>query len=131
MFAATAATIVSGAIAERMKLSAFLILHWCWLVYRTQSRACGSGVGFLDTLSVPFYDFAGSTLVHSVGGWAALVAAIMIGPRLGRYDGSNAIRPHSFALSTIGVLLLWFGWFGFNGGSVLSAATPLVLRLYL
>ncbi|MGC6366866.1 MAG: ammonium transporter [Candidatus Marinamargulisbacteria bacterium] len=129
MFAATAATIVSGAIAERMKLSAFLIFAlvlvgvsypitgmWKW------------GGGFLDTLSVPFYDFAGSTLVHSVGGWAALVAAIMIGPRLGRYDGSNAIRPHSFALSTIGVLLLWFGWFGFNGGSVLSA-TPLVLSL--
>ena len=129
MFAATAATIVSGAIAERMKLSAFLIFAlvlvgvsypitgmWKW------------GGGFLDSLAVPFYDFAGSTLVHSVGGWAALVAAVMIGPRLGRYDGSNAIRPHSFALSTIGVLLLWFGWFGFNGGSVLSA-TPLVLSL--
>ena len=86
------------------------------------------GGGFLDTLSVPFYDFAGSTLVHSVGGWAALVAVIMIGPRLGRYDNSASIRSHSFALSTIGVLLLWFGWFGFNGGSVLSA-TPMVLSL--
>ncbi|MEC8678599.1 MAG: ammonium transporter, partial [Candidatus Margulisiibacteriota bacterium] len=129
MFAATAATIVSGAIAERMKLSAFLIFSlllvgvsypitglWKW------------GGGFLDTLSVPFYDFAGSTLVHSVGGWAALVAAIMIGPRLGRYDGTATIRPHSFALSTIGVLLLWFGWFGFNGGSVLSAS-PFTLSL--
>ncbi|RAP23954.1 ammonium transporter [Candidatus Marinamargulisbacteria bacterium SCGC AG-343-K17] len=129
MFAATAATIVSGAIAERMKLSAFLIFSL--LLVGVSYPITGMwkwGGGFLDSLTVPFYDFAGSTLVHSVGGWAALVAAIMIGPRLGRYDGSNSIRPHSFALSTIGVLLLWFGWFGFNGGSVLSA-DPFTLSL--
>lgn len=129
MFAATAATIVSGAIAERMKLSAFLIFSL--LLVGVSYPITGMwkwGGGFLDTLSVPFYDFAGSTLVHSVGGWAALVAAIMIGPRLGRYDGTATIRPHSFALSTIGVLLLWFGWFGFNGGSVLSAS-PITLSL--
>ena len=129
MFAATAATIVSGAIAERMKLSAFLIFSL--LLVGVSYPITGMwkwGGGFLDTLVVPFYDFAGSSLVHSVGGWAALVAAIMIGPRLGRYDGKSTIRPHSFALSTIGVLLLWFGWFGFNGGSVLSAA-PITLSL--
>ena len=129
MFAATAATIVSGAIAERMKLSAFLIFSL--LLVGVSYPITGMwkwGGGFLDTLVVPFYDFAGSTLVHSVGGWAALVAAIMIGPRLGRYDGKSTIRPHSFALSTIGVLLLWFGWFGFNGGSVLSAS-PITLSL--
>ena len=121
-------TIVSGAIAERMKLSAFLIFSL--LLVGVSYPITGMwkwGGGFLDTLSVPFYDFAGSTLVHSVGGWAALVAAIMIGPRLGRYDGTATIR-HSFALSTIGVLLLWFGWFGFNGGSVLSAS-PFTLSL--
>ena len=129
MFAATAATIVSGAIAERMKLSAFLIFSL--LLVGVSYPITGMwkwGGGFLDSMAVPFYDFAGSTLVHSVGGWAALVAAIMIGPRLGRYEGKSTIRPHSFALSTIGVLLLWFGWFGFNGGSVLSA-TPIALSL--
>ena len=82
----------------------------------------------LDTLTIPFYDFAGSTLVHSVGGWAALIAAYLIGPRIGKYDGSNCIRPHSFVLATIGVLILCFGWFGFNGGSVLSA-DPMALSL--
>ena len=71
-----------------------------------------------------FYDFAGSTLVHSVGGWAALVGAIILGPRLGKYAKDGSIRPirgHNLPLASIGVFLLWFGWYGFNGGSVLSA----------
>ncbi|ERM84039.1 ammonium transporter [Rhodonellum psychrophilum GCM71 = DSM 17998] len=124
MFAATAATIVSGAVAERIKLGPFIffsILYvgvcypivgmWKW------------GGGFLDALDVPFYDFAGSTIVHSVGGWGALVGACLLGPRLGKYTekGMNAIPGHNIPLAVIGVFLLWFGWFGFNGGSVLSA----------
>jgi Amt family ammonium transporter len=124
MFAATAATIVSGAVAERIKLKSFLVFStllvalaypivgmWHW------------GGGFLKTLETPFHDFAGSTLVHSVGGWAALVLAFILGPRLGKYVGDqvNTIPPHSIPLATMGMFLLWFGWFGFNGGSVLSA----------
>jgi Amt family ammonium transporter len=81
------------------------------------------GGGFLQQLSTPFYDFAGSTLVHSVGGWAALVAVWLLGARIGKFkDGkSKAIQGHNIPLATAGVLILWFGWFGFNGGSVLSA----------
>ena len=124
MFAATAATIVSGAVAERVKLFSFLVfatilVTFCYPIVGMWKW----GGGFLHTMSTPFYDFAGSTLVHSVGGWAALAAAIVLGPRLGKYvDGKmNSIAPHSMPLATIGVFLLWFGWFGFNGGSVLSA----------
>ena len=132
MFAATAATIVSGAIAERMKLSSFLIfaLFLVGLAYPIAGMWHWGG-GFLSTMSVPFYDFAGSTMVHCVGGWAALVAAIMVGARIGKFNGINCIRPHSFALATIGVLLLWFGWFGFNGGSVLSADPGLVSLVFV
>jgi Amt family ammonium transporter len=122
MFAATAATIVSGAVAERIKLGPFLIFTTLYvgIVY----PIAGSwkwGLGFLDKMG--FYDFAGSTLVHSVGGWAALVGVIMLGARKGKYvNGSTkAIMGHSMPLATIGVFLLWLGWFGFNGGSVLSA----------
>jgi Amt family ammonium transporter len=81
------------------------------------------GGGFLDAMDTPFYDFAGSTLVHSVGGWAALVGCIMLGPRLGKYEDGEVhpIPPASLPLATVGVFLLWFGWYGFNGGSVLSA----------
>jgi truncated hemoglobin YjbI len=81
------------------------------------------GGGFLDALETPFYDFAGSTIVHSVGGWAALVGSMMLGPRLGKYVGSyvHDIPPSNLPLATVGVFLLWFGWYGFNGGSVLSA----------
>jgi Amt family ammonium transporter len=81
------------------------------------------GGGFLDAMETPFYDFAGSTLVHSVGGWAALVGCIMLGPRIGKYvDGEiHPIPPSSLPLATVGAFLLWFGWYGFNGGSVLSA----------
>jgi len=121
MFAATAATIVSGAVAERIKLNAFLIFSviYVGLVYPIAGMWKWGG-GFLDKLG--FYDFAGSTLVHSVGGWAALIAVILLGPRIGKYNGvSKAIEGHNIPLAFIGVFLLWFGWFGFNGGSVLSA----------
>ena len=130
MFAATAATIVSGAVAGRIKLGSFLIfstiyvgicypivVSWYW------------GGGFLADAG--FKDFAGSTLVHSVGGWAALVCAFILGPRIGKYvDGkSRPIMGHSMPLAAIGVFLLWLGWFGFNGGSVLSADAATTSRV--
>lgn len=127
MFAATAATIVSGAVAERIKLGPFMVFSVLFvaIVY----PIFGSwkwGLGWLDARG--FHDFAGSTLVHSVGGWGALAGVIVLGPRLGKYvvgaGGKVTVRPivgHSMPLATIGVFLLWFGWFGFNGGSVLSA----------
>ncbi len=127
MFAATAATIVSGAVAERVKLSSFLIFSTIFVA--VCYPIVGSwkwGYGWLNTLG--FYDFAGSTIVHSVGGWGALAGAIVLGPRLGKYVGGRVhpILGHSFPLATIGVFLLWLGWFGFNGGSVLSADPGLV-----
>lgn len=127
MFAATAATIVSGAIAERVKLSSYMIFTviYVGLVY----PFLGSwkwGLGWLDAMN--FYDFAGSTLVHSVGGWGALAGIIVIGARLGKYDSGKVVdKPgSSVPLAVIGVFLLWLGWFGFNGGSVLSADPDLV-----
>ncbi len=130
MFAATCATIVSGAVAERVKLSSFMVfsLIYVAIVY----PIAGSwkwGNGWLNRLETPFYDFAGSTLVHSVGGWGALAGVLLLGPRLGKYAADGKIRPilgHSMPLATIGVFLLWLGWFGFNGGSVLSADPALV-----
>lgn len=123
VFAATAATIVSGAMAERTKLISYILYscivsaiiypisgHWIW------------GGGWLSDMGIR--DFAGSTVVHSVGGWAALAGAIMVGPRLGKYnkDGTvNAIRPHNMPLAALGVFILWFGWYGFNPGSTLLA----------
>ncbi len=123
MFAATAATIVSGAVAERIKLSAFMLFSilYVGLVYPIVGSWKWGG-GFLDAMG--FYDFAGSTLVHSVGGWAALVAIYLLGARIGRFtkDGKPlAIPGHNLPLAAAGVLILWLGWFGFNGGSVLSA----------
>ena len=123
MFAATAATIVSGAVAERIKLNSFMLFSiiYVGIVY----PIIGSwkwGGGFLDQWG--FYDFAGSTLVHSVGGWAALIAVYLLGARIGKFnkDGKpNAIPGHNIPLAAAGVLILWLGWFGFNGGSVLSA----------
>lgn len=124
MFAATAVTIVSGAVAERIRIEVFLAfaLVYVSLCYPIVGMWKWGG-GFLDTLDTPFYDFAGSTFVHSVGGWAALVGSIMLGPRLGKYVGRyvHDIPPSNLPLATIGVFLLWFGWYGFNGGSVLSA----------
>nr|WP_245907052.1 ammonium transporter [Reichenbachiella versicolor] len=122
MFAATAATIVSGAIAERVKVSAYMIFTVLYVgfVYPWLGSWKWGG-GWLDGMG--FYDFAGSTLVHSVGGWGALAGIIVIGPRLGKYvDGKVIDKPGaSVPLAVIGVFLLWLGWFGFNGGSVLSA----------
>jgi len=131
MFAATAATIVSGAMAERTKFSAYVIYsfvislviypvvgHWIW------------GGGWLSNLG--FIDFAGSTVVHSVGGWAGLVGAAMLGPRIGKYgkDGKpNAIPGHSITLGALGVFILWFGWFGFNPGSTLAGTDLSVGRI--
>ncbi len=125
VFAATAATIVSGAMAERTKFSSYLIYtvfisgliypvsgHWIW------------GGGWLAELG--FHDFAGSTVVHSVGGWAALAGAIVLGPRIGKYVKSNgktstkALPGHNVPLASLGVFILWFGWYGFNCGSTLS-----------
>ena len=122
MFAATAMTIVSGAVAERIKLSAFIV--FAFLYVGIAYPIIGSwkwGGGWLDTLG--FYDFAGSTIVHSFGGWAALVCVIILRPRLGKYINGKvqAIPGHNLPLAAIGVFLLWLGWFGFNGGSVLSA----------
>jgi len=127
-FAATAATIVSGAVAERIHFGAFLVFsfllvaisypitgHWQW------------DGGWLTTLGgegAGFIDFAGSTIVHSVGGWAALVGAAILGPRLGKYregGGINAIPGHNMSIATLGCLILWIGWFGFNPGSELAA----------
>lgn len=123
VFAATAATIVSGAMAERTKfigyilysivISAFIypvVGHWIW------------GGGWLANIGM--WDFAGSTVVHSVGGWLALTGAVVLGPRIGKYksDGSsNAIPGHSIPLAGLGVFILWFGWFGFNPGSTMGA----------
>lgn len=138
MFAATAATIVSGAVAERVKLGSFMIftIVYVGLVYPIVGSWQWGG-GFLSSLSYGsaegFYDFAGSTLVHSVGGWGALIAIYLLGARIGKFgeDGKpKAIPGHSLPFATAGVLILWLGWFGFNGGSVLSAdpeLTSLVL----
>jgi len=132
MFAATCCTIVSGAVAERIKLVPFLI--FCVLFVAIAYPIAGYwkwGSGWLDAKG--FYDFAGSTLVHSVGGWGALAGAILLGPRAGKYtdEGMKPIPGHSMPLATAGVFLLWFGWFGFNGGSVLSADPGLVSLVFV
>ena len=123
MFAATAGTIISGAVAERIKINSFMLIVFIYvgLVY----PIVGSwqwGSGFLYSLG--FYDFAGSTLVHSVGGWGALIIIYFLGARKGKFDSNGntiAIPGSNIPLSAAGVLILWLGWFGFNGGSVLSA----------
>jgi len=132
MFAATCCTIVSGAVAERIKLVPFLI--FCTLFVSISYPITGMwkwGAGWLDAMG--FYDFAGSTLVHSVGGWAALAGIILLGPRKGKYTekGIKPIPGHSMPLAAIGVFLLWFGWFGFNGGSVLSADPAAVSLVFV
>ncbi len=127
MFAATCCTIVSGAVAGRIKLSTFLIFATAFVTISYPITGSWKwGAGWLDRAG--FYDFAGSTLVHSVGGWGALVMAILLGPRSGKYvDGRVHPMPASnMPLAAIGVFLLWFGWFGFNGGSVLNADPGLV-----
>ncbi len=122
VFAATAATIVSGAIAGRTKFSTYIIFSFIMtvVIYPISGHWVWQGEGWLTELG--FIDFAGSTVVHSVGGWAALVAAILVGPRLGKYTNgkSNAIPGHNLVLGALGVLILWLGWFGFNAGSELA-----------
>jgi Amt family ammonium transporter len=123
MFAATAATIVSGAVAERIKLSGFMLFAvlYVGLIYPIVG-AWKWGGGFLDAWG--FYDFAGSTLVHSVGGWGALITIYLLGARIGKFDkdgNPKALPGHNLPIASAGVFILWLGWFGFNGGSVLSA----------
>jgi len=135
VFAATASTIVSGAMAERTKFKAYLIYslvisaiiypvsgHWVW------------GGGWLSAMETPFHDFAGSTVVHSVGGWIALIGAAFLGPRRGKYKNGKAmaIPGHSLTLAALGVFILWVGWFGFNPGSTLGLSNPdLVANIFV
>jgi len=128
VFAATAATIVSGAMAERTKFTGYMLysIGICGLIYPIfGSWAWGSlfnGSGWLEGLG--FIDFAGSTVVHSVGGWAALAGAIVLGPRIGKYLPDGSMRPipgHNMPLGALGVFVLWLGWFGFNPGSTTTA----------
>ncbi|MDB4052378.1 MAG: ammonium transporter [Octadecabacter sp.] len=124
MFVAATASIVSGALAERIKLWPFLIFVVILTgVFYPISGSWQWGGGFLSEMG--FYDFAGSTIVHSVGGWAALAGALILGPRLGKYkDGKvNPMPGSNLALATLGTFILWLGWFGFNGGSQLAAGT--------
>jgi ammonium transporter, Amt family len=131
VFAGTAATIVSGAVAERIKFGSFYIFsflmvgiiypitgHWIW------------GGGWAAKLGM--FDFAGSTVVHSVGGWAALAGAMVLGPRIGKFSKDGKVLPlpgHSIAMATIGVFVLWFGWFGFNPGSTMAADAGAIGRI--
>jgi Amt family ammonium transporter len=122
VFVATAASIVSGAVAERVKLTSFLVfvVILTALIYPIQGSWSWGG-GYLSEAG--FLDFAGSTIVHSVGGWAALTGAIIIGARSGKYAEDGSVKPmpgSNLPLATIGTFLLWFGWFGFNGGSQLA-----------
>ncbi|MEX0332736.1 MAG: ammonium transporter [Puniceicoccaceae bacterium] len=133
MFAATAATIISGAVAERIKLPSFMVVGTVvvGLLYPI-SGSWKWGGGWLDGMG--FYDFAGSSLVHAFGGFAALAAVMVLGPRKGKYLSGGRIKPilgHSMPLATIGVFLLFLGWFGFNGGSVLSAAPEAVSLVFV
>ena len=124
MFVAATASIVSGALAERIKLWPFLIFVAILTgIFYPVSGSWQWGGGFLSEMG--FYDFAGSTVVHSVGGWAALAGALILGPRIGKYkDGKVVPMPGSnLALATLGTFILWLGWFGFNGGSQLAAGT--------
>ncbi len=133
MFAATAATIVSGAVAERVKLTGFMA--YATILVAFFYPIAGSwkwGGGWLDGMG--FYDFAGSSVVHAFGGFSALAVVLVLGARRGKYTSDGQVRPilgHSMPLATIGVFLLWLGWFGFNGGSVLSADPGLVSLVFV
>ncbi len=125
VFAATAATIVSGAMAERTKFTTYLFfsLVITAVIYPISGHWIWQGDGWLTTLG--FQDFAGSTVVHSAGGWAGMVGALLLGPRVGKYgpDGApRAIPGHNIPLAALGVFILWFGWYGFNPGSTLTAS---------
>jgi ammonium transporter, Amt family len=135
VFAATAATIVSGAMAERTKFTSYIIytVFISGLIYPVSGHWIWSSSGWLGTLG--FHDFAGSTVVHSVGGWAALVGAMMLGPRKGKYitvngtTSTKAIPGHNMPLAALGVFILWFGWYGFNAGSTLSGTDPAIAHV--
>ena len=133
MFAATAATIVSGAVAERVKLTGFML--YATILVAFFYPVAGSwtwGGGWLDGMG--FYDFAGSSVVHAFGGFSALAVVLVLGARKGKYTPDGQIRPilgHSMPLATLGVFMLWLGWFGFNGGSVLSADPTLVSLVFV
>lgn len=135
MFAATAATIVSGAVAERIKLMPFLVFTVLFVgILYPVTGSWKWGKGWLDGMETPFYDFAGSTLVHAVGGAGALAGVLLLGPRLGKYREDGTVAPipgHSMPLATIGTFMLFLGWFGFNGGSVLSADPALVSLVFV
>ena len=127
MFAATGATIVSGAVAERIKLPAFMLFAVLFVGFAYPTAGAWKwGGGWLDAKG--FYDFAGSSIVHAFGGFGALACVLVLGPRKGKYseNGLKPIPASSFPLAAIGVFLLFLGWFGFNGGSVLSADPALV-----
>jgi len=134
VFCATAATIISGGVAERTKFGAYLVysVFVSALIYPVfGSWAWGSlynGSGWLEGLG--FIDFAGSTVVHSVGGWLALAGAIIVGPRLGKYTKEGKVKPipgHNIPIAALGVFLLWFGWYGFNPGSTTTGDTSIAL----
>lgn len=132
MFAATCATIVSGAVAERIKLMPFLVFTVIFVAISYPITGMWKwGGGWLADLG--FHDFAGSTLVHAVGGFAALAAIMLLGPRRGKYtkQGIRPIPGHNMPLAAMGVFMLWFGWFGFNGGSVLSADPGTVALVFV
>ena len=139
MFVATAATIISGAVAERLKFVGYLVMtvfatgiiypivgHWAW-----SSSYLGEAMNKGWLAAIGFVDFAGSTIVHSVGGWIALAGVLILGPRIGKYSEANKgkFTGSSFPLAVLGTLILWFGWFGFNGGSNggMDEAVPLIL----
>ena len=139
MFVATAATIISGAVAERLKFIGYLVItvlatgiiypivgHWAW-----SSSYLGEAMNKGWLASIGFVDFAGSTIVHSVGGWIALSGILILGPRIGKFSIANKgkFTGSSFPLAVLGTLILWFGWFGFNGGSngAMDDAVPLIL----
>ncbi len=135
VFAATAATIVSGAMAERTKFSSYLVytVFITGLIYPISGHWIWSSGGWLGGMG--FHDFAGSTVVHSVGGWAALAGAVLLGPRRGKYVKVNgkttvkAIPGHNLPLAALGVFILWFGWYGFNAGSTLSGTDPAIAAI--
>jgi len=132
MFAATAATIVSGAVAERVKLKSFMIYAAILVTFAYPITGSWKwGYGWLNTMG--FADFAGSTLVHAFGGFASLAAILILGPRRGKFtkEGIKPILPHNLPLANIGVFMLFLGWFGFNGGSVLSADPEKVSRVFV
>ncbi len=134
MFAATGATIVSGAVAERVKLGKFMIFSTVFVALGyTIAGSWHWGGGWLTKLPGGFYDFAGSTVVHAFGGFGALACVMLLGARKGKYtsEGIKPILGHSMPLATIGVFLLWLGWFGFNGGSVLSADPAAVAYVFV